>query len=77
MFADVTRIANLLVVESLEFGHLVASIKIYGLLTVYNTEMSTPMVYTINFKNNHSSILVGVKMPFTDTFASISTNCIS
>ena len=76
MFADMARIANILVVDSLELGHLVASIRIYGLLTEYKTEMSTPMVYTINFENNNSRILVGIEMPFADSFASISTNCL-
>ena len=73
MFADMTRIANLLVVKSLEVGYLVASVKIYGLLTEYKTGLCTPMAYSIDFENNSSKILVGIDMPFADCLASVST----
>ena len=75
-FADMTRIANLLDVQSLELGYLVASVRILGLLTEYKTEKCTPMLYSIDFENNTSKILVGTELPFADCLAAISTNCI-
>ena len=43
VFADMVRIASLLVTKSLEVGYLVASVKVYGLLTEYITGLCTPM----------------------------------
>ena len=37
-FANMTRIANLLVVQCLECGYLVASVRVYGLLADYKQE---------------------------------------
>ena len=45
MFADMVRIASLLVTKSLEVGYLVASVKVYGLLTEYKTGQYTPMAH--------------------------------
>ena len=71
-FANLARIANLLVVQSLELGCLVSSAQIWGLLTEYKTGKSIPML----FETNVSKILVGTELPFADCLAAISTNCI-
>ena len=70
-----TQIANLLVVQCLERGYLVASVRVYGLLADYKTENCIPMVYCIDFESNTSKLLVGTKLSFANCFAAIITNC--
>lgn len=72
MFANMARIASILAVNSLEFGYLVSSIWIYGLLTSYDTEKCTPMLYEVNFDDNEAHFYVGKSMNFSDCLALVS-----
>ena len=69
MFANMARIANLLVVRSLEFGYLVSSVCVYGLLARHETGICTPMLYLVNFIKNEADFYIGIDMDFSNCLA--------
>ena len=71
MFADMARVAHLLVVECLQIGKLVDSISVYGILAKYKTRQATPMLYTVDFARNECSITIGTDMSFCDCLTTI------
>ena len=72
MFANMARVANMLMAKSLEFGYLVSTAWVYRLLTKYSTEMCTPMFYEVNFNTNEAHFYIGVDMHFSNCLALVS-----
>ena len=73
-FANMVRVGNDVLVNTLRHGKLVDVVIIYGLLVSYDKKICTPMKLTLDFKKNSGLILVGNRQPFCETFSNIVLN---
>ena len=68
-FANMVRVANNLVINSLTSGKIVNSVTIYGLLVSYDKESAIPIKYLSRFSDNTYEITVGQKDTFSKLFS--------